>query len=93
MLIKALTDGRVSGTGSLTVGSGILGGILITTDGVTAVTVLAKRVNSGGKTIVSVTTAIPMFIAGPFSLEDSDTVYYSVSGTGGEAQFYQWVNL
>ena len=92
MLIKALTNGRISGTGSLEVSSGILGGALITTNGTDAVTVTVQRVDSGGKTIVSVSTTVPMFVAGPFSLENSLIAYYSVSGTGGTAQLYEWIN-
>ena len=92
MLIKALTNGRISGTGSLDVSSGILGGALITTNGSDAVTVTVQRVDSGGKTIFSVSTTVPMFAAGPMSLEGATTAYYSISGTGGTAQLYEWIN-
>jgi hypothetical protein len=92
MILKALNSGRVSGTGTVTVNSEILGGVLITTNGSDAVTVTVQRVDSGGKTIFSVSTTVPMFAAGPMSLEKSDAAYYSVSGTGGTAQFYEWIN-
>ena len=92
MLIRALTNGRVSGTGTLAVNSEIIGGVLITTNGSDAVTVTVQRIDSGGKTIFSVSTTVPMFAAGPMSLEKSDAAYYSVTGTGGTAQFYEWIN-
>lgn len=92
MLLKALTEGRVSGTSTLQVPDGILGAVLISTDSTNAAVVTVQRIDGAGKTIFSISTKTPLFVAGPFSLEGATAVYYSVSGTGATAQFYEWVN-
>lgn len=94
MLLKALTDGSVTATGTFTTQSsyqgGILGGVLITADGTNAATVTVQKDDSNGKTIFKLVTKSPILIKAPISLEGTRTAYYSVSGTGGAAQFFEW---
>lgn len=94
MLLKALTDGSVAGTGTLTFPSnfqgGILGGVLITTDGTNAAVVTVQRTDSSGKTIFKISTKQPLMIMAPFGMEGATVAYYSVSGTGAAAQFFEW---
>lgn len=92
MLLKALTNGSVTSTGTLQVDSGIVGGILITTDNTNQGTVIVRRENDEGKQIIEIKTVTTLFISGPFSLEQSTKLYHNVSGTGCEAQFYEWVS-
>ena len=95
MLLKPVSDGPVTTagqpTGTLTFESRILGGALISGDSSTAVTVTLQQNNSSGKTVFSIVTKQPMFITGPIQL-DTQAVYYSVSGSGGEVMFYEWVS-
>jgi hypothetical protein len=86
VILKALTDGGVTSTDTLTCASGLFG-VLISTDATNAATVTVQRVGSGGKTVFDC-----HFVVGPISLEDSTALYYSVSGTGATAMFYEWIN-
>lgn len=92
MLLKAITNGSVAGTGTVICPSTIIGGILITTDNSTVGTVILRRDDVNGKQIIKIATATTMFISGPFSMEETDSVYHSVTGSGCAAQLYEWVN-
>lgn len=96
MLLRAATDGAISGTGTAVLQSHLLGGVLITADGTNNAVVIVRKENATGKRIFSLTTKIPMFIRGPIANRDdnggsSQTVYYDISGTGAAAQLYEWV--
>ena len=95
MILNPVSDGSVTSTGTLEFPSKILGGVLITADGTNDTTVTLQSDNSSGFTVFKIVTKSPMFIAGPFSILDSNsnptqTGYYSVTGTGGAAQFLEW---
>ena len=91
MLLKAITNGSVTGTGTVTCDSYILGGILITTNNTDLGTVILRRDGAAGKQIIEIKTVTSMFISGPFSMEGTQSVYHSVTGTGCEAQLFEWV--
>ncbi|MCP4451605.1 MAG: hypothetical protein GY809_09105 [Planctomycetes bacterium] len=91
MLLKAITNGSVTSTGTVTCESGIVGGVLVTTDNTNQGTVILRRDTSGGKQIIEIKSVTSMWIAGPFSMEETDQLYYSVTGTGCEAQLYEWI--
>ena len=91
MILKALTNGSVTSTGTVVVGSQIIGGVLITTDNSSQGTVILRRDDASGKQIIEIKTVTSMFISGPFSLEGTEVCFYSVSGAGCEAQLYEWV--
>jgi hypothetical protein len=91
VILIALNDGNVSSTGTVTCNSGIVGGVLISVDGTNAAVVTMQKDTSGGKTVFDISTKQPLFITGPISLEGTTALYYSVTGTGALAQFYEWV--
>ncbi len=91
MILKAINDGKVSSTGSMTVESGMIGGILVTTDGNNAAVITIQRNDSSGKKVFDISTLSPGMITVPLTLEDTTTAYYSVTGTGASAQFFEWV--
>lgn len=91
MVLRPITNGSVTGTQTLTIKSGIIGGVLITADSTNAAVVTIQRNDASGKEIFDISTKVPLWLAGPFSLEDTTTAYVSVSGTGAAAQFYEWV--
>lgn len=97
MKLRALTNGAIAGTQTLTVPSGIVGGVLLSTDNSNAGSVTVRLGDSGGKQILSISSVTTLWITGPFDLEykgpkTSDIIaWVSVSGTGATAQFYEWV--
>jgi len=92
MLLKALTNGAISGTGEVTVKSLKIGGILVTTDNSAQGTVILKRNDTNGKRIFDITTTTTIWVGAPFSTEETETVYFDVSGAGCQAQIYEWVD-
>jgi hypothetical protein len=90
MLLKPVSDGVSTGTGTLTFESQILGGVLITANSINDTTVTMQRDNSSGTTVFEIVTKAPIFVAGPIDL-GSQAGYFSVSGIGSGAQFYEWV--
>ena len=90
MILNPVSDGSVAGTGTLTFQSRILGGALITADGTNDTTVTLQTDNSDGFSVFKLVTKSPIFVAGPISI-GSQAGYFSVSGTGGAVQFYEWV--
>ena len=91
MILNALTDGKVSGTGELEVQSGILGGVLITTNSSNAAVVSVQRNDADGEKVFDLSTIAPALIIGPISMKGTKTAYYSVTGTGASVLFYEWV--
>ena len=89
MLLKALTDGKVSSTGKVTVNSGIVGGVLISADGTNAAAVKLQKVDSNGDIIFDISTKQPMWFGAP--VESGSNVYYSITGTNASAQIYEYV--
>jgi len=90
MILKPVSDGSVSGTGTLTFDSGTLGGVLITANGTNDATVTLQEDNSNGTRVFQIVTKSPIFVAGPIRI-GSTSGYYSVTGTGAAAQLYEWV--
>ena len=90
MILNPVSDGSVTGTGVLTFESRILGAVLITADGSTDATITLQTNNSDGRNVFKIVTKSPIFVAGPINL-DSQAGYYSVTGSGGACQFYEWV--
>ena len=91
MLLRPLNDdGALAGTGTLTCKSRLFA-VAITTDGTNAATVVVRKTDANGAQKLDYSTLDGDFLAGPFAL-DSETLYYSVTGTGAAAQFFEWVS-
>ena len=91
MLLRAITDGSVTNTGTVDVPNRVLGGVLITADGTNNATVIVRKTDSNGTQVFKLVTKSPVFVAAPISMEGATQAYYSVTGTGAAAQFYEWV--
>lgn len=89
MLLNPATDGSVTGTGVATFQSRILGGVAITADGTNDATITLQRNNSSGFTVFKIVTKSPLLIAGPISI-GTQAGFYTVTGDGAAAQFYEW---
>lgn len=70
-------------------GNRTLGGILITTDGTNAATVIIRETNGSGNIIFDITTTASMFVGMP--LECTDVIHYTLSGTGSGLQLFEWI--
>ena len=95
MILIPVSDGSVTSTGTITFQSRILGGVLITADGTNAAVVTLQSDNASGYTVFDISTESPIFVAGPISIRDANgdptqAGYYSVTGTGAAAQFFEW---
>jgi hypothetical protein len=90
MLLRPLTNGAVSGTGTVTLQGRLLGGVLITTNNTNAVTVTVQRTDASGTEVFDISTLSPGFHVAPIDV-GAATLYYSISGTGGAAQLFEWV--
>jgi hypothetical protein len=90
MLLRPLTNGSVSGTGTITLQGRLLGGVLVTTNNTNAVTITVQRTDSSGTEVFDLSTLSPGFHVAPIDVGAS-VLYYNVSGTGGAAQFFEWV--
>ena len=97
MNLQTLTNGRVSGTGTLTLegqhtAGGKLGGVLISTDGTNAADVVVRRDNADGDAIFSISTKTPMMVTAPIDSRGTSALHYTVTGSGASAQFYEWIS-
>lgn len=92
MLLRALNDGSVTSTGTMTVTRKTLGGVLITADGANNATVIVRKDDASGKQVFKLVTKSPVFIIAPIDLEGTATAYYDVTGTGAAAQFFEWLS-
>jgi hypothetical protein len=91
MLLRPMTDGSVTGTGTMQLQGRILGGVLITADGTNNATVIVRRTSDAGFQVFKLVTKSPVMIAAPIGV-DAEQAYFSVSGTGAAAQFFEWVS-
>ena len=89
MLLRSKTPGSVAGTGTITMASPILGGVLISADGTNAATAIIRKTNDSGEVIFHVVTKTPLWVGAP--VEAASAIYYSVSGTGATAQIYEYI--
>ena len=95
MNLTPLTAGKVSGTGTVkmigrTGNGGTLGGVLITTDSSTAGVVILRKDNATGDIIFDISTVPPIFVTAPIRVNDTDTIYFDISGANASAMLYEW---
>jgi hypothetical protein len=93
--LTPLLDGPAQGTGTFVLDGhhevgGIVGVIAITTDGTNDATVVLRENNASGKVLFDLVTLIPMTPVTMIGVKTTQVVYYSVSGTGAKAQFFEW---
>lgn len=88
--LREISGGQISGTGTIPMTARVLGGVNIVADGTNACTVLLRKNDSSGDVIFQVQTKSPYFPVAPILL-DADEIYYSITGTNGTAELYEWV--
>lgn len=87
---KALTDGAVTSTGTVSCGDQRFGGIILTADGTNVGTVTVQEDDGSGKTIFDFAGKLSQAIW--CDIECRGTIFYTVSGTGASAQFFSRSN-
>ena len=94
MNLVGLTDGAVSGTATVSLGmvGRALGGVAITADGTNNATVVVRRNSSTGKVLFHMVTKSPLVAILPVHTDGATQLHYSISGTGGLAMIYEWVD-
>lgn len=88
MVIRDISGGKVSGTGTLDCESGLIGGLLISLDTTLGVIVL-RDTNSTGAILVEISPKTAMFVGAP--IKAAKKIYYSISGSGCAVQIFEWV--
>ena len=98
MLLRPVHAARIlasgENTGTLEFPSRMLGQVSISTDGSTAAVVTLQKDNSSGEEVFGISTKTPMIIHGPMLLgqdKPTNVGYFSVTGSGAEARFWEWV--
>lgn len=86
MAYKALTDGQISGTGTITCHDQRFGGIILGADGTNVGTVVIKDTDTNGQTFFSFAASASQAVWA--NIECSGTIYYSITGTNATAQLY-----
>ena len=92
MILRKLTNGKISGTGEIDVPSRLFGGALISTNSSNAAAVVIRENDVNGDIIFDLSTISPAMVSAPFDISGADKIYYSISGTGASAQLYEWIN-
>ena len=95
MNLTALTNGKVAGTGTVTLqgqhgDGGTVGGVLISTDGTNAAAVVLRKNDASGAIVFDLSTKTPIFVTAPILVANTAQVYFSITGTGASAQLYEW---
>lgn len=88
MILSALTNGLVSGTGQITTMSGVFGGCIISTDSTNNATVEIKEDDSNGTTIFAMISKEPIAVFAPFEIGNT-RLYYSITGTNATAILFE----
>ena len=79
----------LEGTGTVVCTAGMIGAVALTTDGTNAGTWVLRKDSSTGEIIFALSCKEGMFVT--MELLASDTVYYSVTGTGAKLQLFDYV--
>lgn len=88
--VRPITDGTVTGTGTIQLDGYLFGGFDLNCDGTNTGTVIVKDNDSSGKVLIDSNSITGKTVIAPFKA-DSKQIYYSVSGTSADAMLYEWV--
>lgn len=90
-VLKPLTNGAVTGTGTITMSGNIFGGCILNTDGTNTGAVIVRNDDASGSIIFDLSSNVSTPAYGPHrQTTGSRTIYYAISGTGADAQLYEW---
>ena len=96
MQLRPMTNGRISGTGTVSFAyaatGGMLGGVLISTDGTNAAVVVIRKLTASGDVVFDMSSITAQMVIVPVHTDNVAALYYSITGTGAAAMLYEWVN-
>lgn len=88
--IKPLSTSTVTGTGTINLSQGhMFGGFDLNADGTNVATIIIRNQNVSGTILATSKSISGKTLIAPIEAV-SGTVYYDVSGTGGDAFLYEW---
>lgn len=92
--LTTLTNGAITGTGTVVLdghhqSGGLFGGVLVSCDGENPAVIQVRKNNASGELLVDVSTVSPCFLPGPIIVDNTQVLYYSITGTGALAQLYE----
>jgi hypothetical protein len=92
LYLRALTDGKVSGTGTIEIKNGNVVALVSTNNSAAAVVVI-RRNNDQGKKILDISTITAGMYPPTYTVdaEGAKQIYYDISGTGASAQLYEYI--
>jgi hypothetical protein len=92
MQLRALTNGKVSGTGTIELEDCKAVKVLVSTNNSAAAAVILRKNNSEGEKLFDISTITAGdYPSQPVLVDGTNTIYYDISGTGASAQIYGYV--
>ena len=88
--IRPLSSDTLTGTGTIALEAGrLFGGFDLNTDGTNVGTVIIRDLNVSGTILVTSKSVVGKTFIAPIEVP-SQTVYYSIAGTGADAFLYEF---
>lgn len=88
--VRPLSNGTLTGTGTLNLEGYLFGGVDLNSDGTNAGVVIIRDGSSTGTILLDTSSVVGKTIIAPFRCP-SQIVYYDISGIGADAMLYEWV--
>jgi len=86
--LESLTNGAVTGTGTLDIPTGFLGKFRLNADGTNTATLIIRDNDVTGAILIDISTQNTMSEAFPIKIS-SKKIYYTVTGLNADAQMYE----
>lgn len=86
--IRAASN-AITGTGTVSINSKVLGGYKLNADGTNLATLTIRDNDVSGKILYSTKTTVGEKVTEPVDLSNKQ-VYYDVSGTNADLQIFEW---
>jgi len=92
MHLRALSNGKITGTGTIELSGFKSVKVLISTNNTNAAAVILRKNDSNGEKIFDISTITAGdFPSNPVLVDGANVIYYDISGTGASAQIYGYV--
>jgi len=89
--VRPISNGAISGSGTLVLTGSRLGGTVISADGLNNAVVEIRKNNATGDVLLDLSTKIPFVETAQILCADTSVIYYSISGTNAKAQIYEHI--
>lgn len=89
MHLNEISNGQISGTGTLDLDTNKLGGINMFSDGTNPCECVLRDGGPGGRIIFEQTVTGPQLFTMPLLVE-SGVLHYTITGIGATVEFFEW---